>query len=329
MSAGRILAEFPKLSALVAGDICLDRWCAYDPAAAEPSRETGIPRIGVVGTEVTPGAGGTIANNLRALGVGRVATLGVAGEDGFGHELICALEARGISAEWMIRAAGLQTFTYTKLINGETGREDLARVDFIVNRPLARELESQAIRRLREAAAEFDIVLVSDQAETNAGGVVTAAVRQALGELAAAEPRRIVWVDSRMRTEHFRNVILKPNRDEADAACRRAFGTADYSRLRRQTKAPLLIVTQGPDGALLVDDGGEQVVRTRPVANPVDICGAGDSFSAGACAALAVSHDAREAVRFGNLVASITIMKPGTGIATPEEILAAERDWEQ
>ena len=33
-----------------------------------------------------------------------------------------------------------------------------------------------------------------------------------------------------------------------------------------------------------------------------------------------------EAARFGNLVASITIMKTGTGTASPEEVLAAEQD---
>ena len=54
MTIAETLAQFPKLAALVVGDICLDRWCTYDPAASEPSRETGIPRLGVVHTEVTP-----------------------------------------------------------------------------------------------------------------------------------------------------------------------------------------------------------------------------------------------------------------------------------
>ena len=72
MKAAEILAVFPRLSALVVGDICLDRWCTYNPATAEASYETGIPRIGVVATGITPGAGGTIAGNLAKLGVGRV-----------------------------------------------------------------------------------------------------------------------------------------------------------------------------------------------------------------------------------------------------------------
>jgi sugar/nucleoside kinase (ribokinase family) len=56
----------------------------------------------------------------------------------------------------------------------------------------------------------------------------------------------------------------------------------------------------------------------------VDICGAGDSFSAGSALALAAGAPPAEAVRFGNLVTSVTIMKKGTGTASPEEVLAAE-----
>src|SRR5437867_12859192 len=116
MTTAEILRRLPELSALVVGDICLDRWCTYDPSEAEPSRETGIPRVGVVATTVTPGAGGTIANNLIAMGVGRVAVLGAVGNDGFGHELRCALMARGISTDHLTTIPAAQTFTYTKLI---------------------------------------------------------------------------------------------------------------------------------------------------------------------------------------------------------------------
>src|ERR1700677_1407107 len=98
MTTADILAQFPKLSALVVGDICLDRWCTYDPATSEPSAETGIPRLGIVAVEVTPGGGGTAANNLAALGAAKVAALGVRGDDGFGYELERALTERGIDA---------------------------------------------------------------------------------------------------------------------------------------------------------------------------------------------------------------------------------------
>jgi rfaE bifunctional protein kinase chain/domain len=321
MNPAAILESFRGLRVLVAGDVCLDRWCRYDPREGLPSRETGLPRVGVVSTEVTPGAAGTVANNLAALGAGRVAVLGVVGEDGFGWELDRALRARGIDANLLIRSSEVPTFTYTKLINDATGEEDLPRIDFIHTREISRELESRAVESLERVAGEFDVVIVSDQAETAAGGVVTARMREALTPIAE---KTIVWVDSRMRPEHFRGVILKPNRDEAEAASVRALGRVDFPGLRTHTRARFLIVTNGAEGATVFDEHRETIVAGRIVKEPVDICGAGDSFSAGAAMALAVTGSGVEAAQFGNLVASITIMKKGTGTASPEEVLAAD-----
>lgn len=325
MTAAEILAGFPKLSALVVGDICLDRWCTYDPGVAEASRETGIPRIGVIRTEVTPGAGGTVANNLIALGVGRVSVLGVVGNDGFGHELVKALEYRGITGDALIQSPQMQTFTYTKLINSRTGVEDLPRVDFINTSPLDPEVEQQVLDALPAAVHASDVILVSDQAETSAGGVVTQAVRDLLADFASKYPRKVFLVDSRARIGLFRNVIIKPNREEAEAVCLQQFGRIDHQALREYCQARLMIVTDGANGALVVEPHQETFCKTKPIAKPVDICGAGDSFSAGAALALAVTGLPVEAGNFGNLVASITIMKKGTGTASPAEVLEAAR----
>jgi rfaE bifunctional protein kinase chain/domain len=327
MTSFEILAAIPSFRVLVVGDICLDRWCAYDPAATEPSRETGIPRIGVVRTETTPGAGGTVANNLAALGCASVAVLGVIGDDGFGWELSRALDTRGISSELCVRTSSAQTFTYTKVINATTGIEDRPRLDFINTTPLAGEVESEILHRLPSAIDSCDVIMVADQAETSQGGVVTPAVRDRIAQLASGHPEKIFFADSRARIQHFRNVIVKPNRDEAEAACRSLFDRIDYAALRQHVRSRLLMVTYGAEGVLLVDENGKTWVRTQPVENPVDICGAGDSFSAGAALALAAGASAAEAASFGNLVASITIMKKGTGTASPEEVSARCKFW--
>jgi rfaE bifunctional protein kinase chain/domain len=322
MTPSQILAAFPKLRCLVVGDVCLDRWCQYSPSLALPSAETGIPRIGVVATEVTPGAAGTVANNLAALGAGHIDVLGLVGDDGFGFELGRALAARGVSTGLLVRSDAAPTFTYTKLLNADTGEEDLPRVDFVNTRPLPADVDRELTARLERTAPSYDVIIVSDQAETSQGGVVTPAMREAIIATAAKNPHIVVWVDSRCRAEHFRGVIVKPNQQEAEAASTRALGRIDFPALRRHMNAPLLIVTHGGDGAEIISDAGVQWVQSRRVACPVDICGAGDSFSAGAAMALKVCGDPLAAAAFGNLVASITIMKKGTGTATPEEVLA-------
>jgi rfaE bifunctional protein kinase chain/domain len=324
MTAEQLLAAFNKITALVVGDICLDRWCSYDPAAAEPSCETGLPRIGVVSTEVTPGAGGTVASNLIALNASRVAVLGVCGDDGHGMELLRALEARDVSTELMVKSPHVPTFTYTKLINARNGVEDLPRLDFIYTQPIPAEAERKVTTRLESVVGGYDVILVADQAETDYGGVITPAVRRVLRDAAVRYPEKVFWVDSRKRIDQFRRMILKPNREEAESACQRLFNWVDYQKFLRHTESKLLMVTHGRDGVLVIERDRENWVETVPVDKPVDICGAGDSFSAGASLALAVTESPIEAARFGNLVASITIMKKGTGTASPQEILAAE-----
>ena len=324
MTTAEILQNFRSMSALVVGDICLDRWCSYDAGLMQPSRETGIPRVAVIRTEVTPGAAGTVANNLAALGVGKVAVLGAFGTDGFGFELRRALTRRGILSNLCIESEKLQTFTYTKIINRDTGVEDQPRLDFINNSALPGDLDEAIARNLENAVGSFDVILVSDQAETMQGGVVTPLLRSVLTRLASQYSNKVFFVDSRERLHEFRGLTIKANEDEVGAACARINARSDYQLLLHHTEAPLLFVTRGPRGVLAFDCVERYAIETEPVQNPVDICGAGDSFSAGAAMALAVTGSAHQAAYFGNLVASITIMKPGTGTASPEEVLEKE-----
>ncbi|MDX2270209.1 MAG: PfkB family carbohydrate kinase [Bryobacter sp.] len=325
MTPHDILSALPERNILVLGDICLDRWCTYDPATSEPSRETGLNRIGVVRVEATAGASGTIANNLADLGVGRVSLLGVIGEDTFGDELFACLAKRDIGVDLVVRSSSVQTFTYTKYINQDTGVEDLPRTDFINTKPLLPYLEAQLVHNLESFGHLFDAVLVCDQAETQAGGVVTPGVRAALGRLVEQHPEKVVWVDSRARAEHFRHVYLKPNEEEAKAASERLLGRLDFPALAEACELRALVVTEGERGASAYRDGRHEFAPGVVFAPAVDICGAGDSFSAGAASALACGAELMEALHFGNLVASITVTKKGTGTAYPEEVRLAAR----
>ena len=129
-------------------------------------------------------------------------------------------------------------------------------------------------------------------------------------------------MDSRRRIVHlFRNMMVKPNHSEAEAACR-SFSEASISAPARTSGGKDALRDAGPKGALVFEEGKETWSKARPVEKPVDICGAGDSFAAGTALTMAVTHDPVEAASFGNIVASITVMKKGTGTASPEEILA-------
>ncbi len=322
MDWAALMKRFKNVRVLVVGDICLDRWCSYDPSEADVSRETGIPRLGIVQTKVTPGAGGTVANNLAALGAGRVSVLGAIGQDGFGFELERALSKRGIDYHLLVATPDIQTFTYSKLINLDTGIEDRPRFDFINTRPLPSEVEDQLIANFHLSYQSYDAIVVADQAETGEGGVVTPALRSVIAEVAERHPTISVVADSRARLEHFRNVLATPNVEEAKRASMALLGEVDYGKLRSKIGSKPLVVTDGENGATVWSEGGKRKLAGFPVGDPVDTCGAGDSFAAGLTLALQAGAGVEDAARFGTMVASVTVTKPGTGVATPPEVLA-------
>ena len=155
MTIPEILRGIKKAAALVVGDICLDRWCTYDPATSEPSAETGIPRLGVVsgGHSRRRRNGG---QQSRRAGAGKVAVLGVRGDDGFGFELDRALAERGIDASLMVRVPEWQTFTYTKLLNSQNRRRrPTAQPTSSTPGPSRSELKAEFIRNLRSAIEDL------------------------------------------------------------------------------------------------------------------------------------------------------------------------------
>ncbi|MBQ9801330.1 MAG: hypothetical protein IJO40_15525, partial [Thermoguttaceae bacterium] len=87
-------AKTPKIA--VIGDFCLDKYLFLSPELNEISVETGKTAFQIRARRVFAGAGGTVANNLRALGAATFC-FGIVGDDGDGFELLKAL--RGIGAD--------------------------------------------------------------------------------------------------------------------------------------------------------------------------------------------------------------------------------------
>src|SRR5947209_11362528 len=98
-----ILTRLPHLTIGVLGDLFLDRYLDIDGSLTEKSIETGLDAYQVVRVRSSPGALGTIINNLVALGVGRVFPVSVIGDDGEGNELRQALERlKVVDLRWII-----------------------------------------------------------------------------------------------------------------------------------------------------------------------------------------------------------------------------------
>jgi rfaE bifunctional protein kinase chain/domain len=327
-----ILAALPRLTIGLAGDLFLDRYLEIDPDLHELSVETGLEAYQVTHIRNSPGALGTVINNLAALGVGRLVPVTVVGDDGQAYDLLKQLARLPVDPRHILKDPRRMTPTYTKPMQcGEDGTwRELNRLDLRNRTPLASETEATLLAGLAETFHATDGLIVLDQVNEEEWGVITPRVRERLAELDnEAARRKLIVVDSRTRIGEFRSGTLKANRSECLAAAGLAKTdspgaiAAAAAALGQRTGRPVFC-TLGPDGILIAESGRPPVaVPGYPVSGPVDTVGAGDSATAGIVTALLAGAGALEAAAFGNLVASITVQQLGTtGIATPEQIRA-------
>src|SRR5436190_7487641 len=160
-----VLGRLPYLAVGVVGDLFLDRYLDIDAALTEPSLETGLDAFQVVRVRCSPGAAGTVINNLAALGVKQIAPLAVIGDDGEGYELTQALRALGcVDMEGISSSSERRTPTYTKPMLQEADRppRELNRLDIKNRTPLPEALENRLLDQLTRHWARWDALVVLD-----------------------------------------------------------------------------------------------------------------------------------------------------------------------
>ena len=329
-----VLSTIPGKSVGLLGDLFLDRYLDIDPSRDEPSVETGKTAYQVTRVRSYPGALGTVMNNLVALGVGHIYPIAIIGDDGEGYELRQALaKLPAVDTSGLVVSADRRTPTYTKPMYGEV---ELNRLDIKNRTPTPAGLEDRVLELFEAAWATVDAWIVLDQVSEADCGVVTARVRERLAKRSGTNSKKFVLADSRERIGLFRNVCVKPNVAECVAAVwakppkkltpdDKAFAPLDLARV---VNGPVFM-TMGPGGIAVVPRPltDRKDAPAYPVAGPIDVCGAGDSTSAGITSAMVAGATPEQAAAFGNLVASITVQQLGTtGTATPAQVRARWRE---
>ena len=319
-----ILERAPELSIALIGDLFLDRYLEIAAGVHEDSIETGLEAYQIDRVRNSPGALGTVMNNLAAFGVGKLIPVTVIGDDGHGYDLLKQLEAMPVDASCVVRSETRLTPTYTKpLRKVETGEPiELNRLDVRNRHGLSQEETAAVIANLDKALASADGLIVMDQINETNWGVVNDPVRSRIEELCASDEELVVFVDSRQHIGTFQAGMLKGN----DVEFCRATGIDDFQQasiaMARQTNR-LAYCTCGEKGILVAHPSGEvSMVAGFPVDGPVDIVGAGDSATSGIVTSLLCDVSPEESATVGNLVASITVQQLGTtGTASPQQVL--------
>lgn len=329
-----LLNQFPQRRIAVLGDFFLDKYLEIDPQLAEPSLETGRTAHQVIHRRHSPGAAGTVVNNLAALGASCLHAIGAIGDDGEGYDLCQGLQALGCSTDRLVRSAELMTPTYLKPrdagVAGLAGEH--SRYDTKNRRPTPAAIVEALAEKIDAVLkqGEIDAFVIMDQVELPDCGVVTARLRDIISNRAAMHRDILFWADSRRFIRQYRNVVIKPNQFEAIGRLNPAPGDETsqtelhgvITRLRAESGVPVF-VTYGEKG-IFVSDPEIRLVPGIAVSGPIDPTGAGDSATAGAVLALTSGATPAEAALVANLVASITVRQLGTtGTAKPGELIEA------
>lgn len=326
-----VVDRISKVKIAIVGDFCLDAYWFIDESASEISIETGQPTRPVSQQKYSLGGAGNVANNLAAMNVKDIRAFGVIGNDPFGVEMVSIMKAAGIdSRNLVVQNEGWSTHVYIKPYAGEL---EQSRIDFGNFNSLSGITAGLLIQKLIGEVNDVDLVIVNQQVLS---GIHTEYFRQKLVEAINLFPDKIFIADSRNFTDYYKGAYRKMNDNEAVRLCGIARGpdeTVPYSEVLRAAenlyeryRKPLLI-TRGSKGSIITDDKGISEIAGLMIISRVDTVGAGDSYLAGAAAALAAGYSLETAAELGTYVAGVTVQKLfQTGTATPEEILMIGQD---
>lgn len=309
-------------------DLVADRFITGTPKRI--SREAPVLILRYEGETLTPGGGANAVANVQALD-GMPLPVGVVGDDGNGQRLLQELEARGVATGGVLRKAGFQTPTKTRILGG--GRHSIKQqiVRYDIEDHLALDAAEVADLRGRiavqgkgPAEERPRVAVLSDYGYGTVDPDLAGEVRAALA------PGGIVLCDSRYRLQDFRGMDgATPNEEEAEALLGGSLeedpGRAEEAalRLRRELEARFLLITRGSRGMLLVEEGGAVHVPVFGTDQVADVTGAGDTVIGTFALALAAGASPLEATLLANFAGGLVVLKMGTATLDREELREA------
>ncbi len=305
---------------IVIGDLLIDELLEGKPERI--SREAPVLILEHVDTELIPGGAANTAHNISALG-GICHAIGVCGDDEYAHKLESVLEECGITHA-LVKDPTRPTTVKTRIVSkSHSLMQQLLRLDRISHEPLSKDIENKLVTKLRNATTGYKAIVLSDYR----AGVISESVISACRE-EAKKTGIFVIVDAQGDFSRFKDVtLMTPNQPDTEKAVGYTLETSDDLRragaeILEATNAKSLLVTRGPHGMALFQQGQEMV--EIPVFNRsdvFDVTGAGDTVVATMALALVSGASFVEAMALGNLAAGIVVRKSGTAVTSQKEMI--------
>jgi ribokinase len=265
----------------------------------------------VIGRSAALAPGGKGANQAAAagrLGPG-VRMVGRVGEDSAGDRQLAALADAGVDVGRVQRTPGVPTGSATIPVEDGTGENLIVVVPGANGALTGADVDVEPVRRADVLLLQLEVPMdtVYEAAAASGGTVV----------LTPAPPRPLpdellALVDVLVPNEHE---LVQLN--DAAAGARTP---AELVALARGISGPVVVVTLGSRGALLVRrNGSPALLQAPPPVDAVDTTGAGDCFCGALAQALASGADLPDAVRFAVTAAALSTTGPGARGALPDD----------
>ncbi len=309
---------------LVVGDLMMDRFVYGTVSRISP--EAPVPVVRVSHEKSMPGGACNVASNLLALG-GKASMAGVIGKDAVGDELKGQLSGNGVTLNAVIENPDQPTCIKTRIV---AERQQVVRVDREEYFQLSEEALAEFCKLIEQEMEQADGAIIEDYGK---GSVQQAVVDAVIA--AAAKTGIPVGYDP--KDDHILKMegvsVVTPNRKEA-------FGSAGIPEgkpaenplediallkvgqiLAEKWKAKHTLITLGPHGMLLLNEGDKpQHIPTR-AREVFDVSGAGDTVIATYVLALACGATYLEAAELSNFAAGVVVGKLGTATCTRKELI--------
>ncbi|MEO6394111.1 MAG: D-glycero-beta-D-manno-heptose-7-phosphate kinase [Pyrinomonadaceae bacterium] len=311
-----LMRRFGKVSALVVGDVMLDRYWWGNVDRISP--EAPVPVVRLTQSSLVAGGAANVAANIAGLGA-RPWLVGVVGDDEGGAQLPAALIQANVDADHLLKSAERPTTVKTRVV---AHQQHVVRVDHEDNAAISDTCAGELAMIAERLLADAQVLVLSDYAK----GVLTPELLHRL----IAHARELglpVLVDPKGRDyERYAGAtLLTPNRTEAA----QAVGLDPHEPnvvlragelLIENLRIDSLLITEGEDGMTLFERGRDPVHLDASAQQVYDVTGAGDTVIATLGVALGAGADLLTAARIANIAAGLAVQQVGTTTVSLDQL---------
>ncbi len=327
----KLISSINKLAqskVLIVGDLALDEMIYGD--AERISREAPVLILQHTKTKLILGGASNAAHNVATLNGGKVAVIGVSGDDYYSELLFDTFDRANIDCSKIVKDKTRKTIVKTRISGSITTSitQQIVRVDRQSKGDISPETEEKVIKNIEKLLPEYDAVVLSNY---HIGTLTKRVIDFTIG--LANELGKVVVVDAQRDLGTYRNVTsMTPNLPDTEKSVGFKIESEQElklagKKLLSETNAKAVLITCGADG-MYVAEPNDKYTKI-PVFNKsevFDVTGAGDTVTAVYSLALAAGIEPVYSAIIGNVAASIVVRQFGCATTTVEELISAVND---